>query len=83
MWAEGALNTKDHQRPSAQYSDSVQSQQSVYKWINMFKYGWTSVTNKQWSGCLSTTTKWNNEEVHATSIQQEGDCQWSVKLTAD
>jgi histone-lysine N-methyltransferase SETMAR len=47
---------------SAQYGDNVLPQQSVYEWIEMFKNGWTGVTDAEHSGCLSTSTRDEKQE---------------------
>jgi hypothetical protein len=43
---EGIRGVEIHQRLSAQYGKKVLSQQSVYKWIDMFKNGQTDVTDE-------------------------------------
>jgi hypothetical protein len=37
LWAEGVPGSEMHRRISAQYGNSVVSQQMVYKWIETFK----------------------------------------------
>jgi hypothetical protein len=35
---------------------------SVYEWFEMFKNGWTSVTNAEYTGCPSTLTSDDKQE---------------------
>lgn len=43
LLAEGVSDADIHRRLLAQYGDSVISRCDVYKWIDKFKTGWTSV----------------------------------------
>jgi hypothetical protein len=43
LWSEGVSGAAIHQRPSAQYGNSVLPQRSVYEWIEKLKNGRTSV----------------------------------------
>jgi hypothetical protein len=64
LWAEGVRGAEIHQRLSTQYGDSILPQRSVYKWIDMFRKGQTSVTDKERSGHPSIkTTEGNIEQV--------------------
>jgi transposase len=48
LWAEGVPGAEMHRKISAQYGNSVMSQQMVYEWIKRFKNGHTS--NKHQEG---------------------------------
>ena len=56
QWAEGVKGAEIHGRLCTQYGDNVLPQQSVYKWIEMFKNSWTSVMDAECLGWPSTST---------------------------
>jgi hypothetical protein len=71
LWTEGVLGAEVHRRLSAQYESSALPQQSMYKWIIMFKNSHRIVTDEQ-SGCLPISTiEENIEQVYAIIL----DCQ--------
>jgi hypothetical protein len=43
LWAEGVKGAEIDARLCVQYGDNALPRGSVYKWIEMFKNGWTSV----------------------------------------
>jgi hypothetical protein len=47
LWAEGVPGAEMHRRISAQYGNSVVSQRMVYKWIERFKNGRTSIKHEE------------------------------------
>lgn len=46
LWAEGVSDADIHRRLLMQYGDSVIPRCSVYKWINKFKTGQTSIRHE-------------------------------------
>jgi len=60
--AEGVPGAQIHLRMCAQYGDKVLSRRIVYKWIEMFQNGRTSVTDAERSGRPATATTTRNEE---------------------
>jgi hypothetical protein len=64
LWGRVVRGAEIHHRLPAQYGNSVLWQWSLYKWIDMFRSNWTSVTDAEWSQCLFTsTTKGNIEQI--------------------
>ena len=62
LWAEGVPGAQIHIRTCAQYGVKVLSRTIIYKWIEMFENGRTSVTDAERFGCPVTATTTRNEE---------------------
>jgi len=60
--AEGVPGAQIHLRMCVQYGDKVLSRRTIYKWIEMFENGRTSVTDAGRSGRPATATTTRNEE---------------------
>jgi transposase len=70
LWAEGVPGGQIHQRICAQYGDNAVSCRVVYEWVEMFKYGSTSVTDAESLGRPTTATTAQNEERDGKLILQ-------------
>jgi hypothetical protein len=46
LWAEGVPGAEMHRRISVQYGNSVVSQWKVYKWLERFRNGGTSIKHE-------------------------------------
>jgi hypothetical protein len=55
LWAEGVPGAEMHRRVLVQYGNSVVSQQMVYKWIERFKNGRTSIKHEEGARCPSAS----------------------------
>jgi len=62
LWSEGVTGAEIHRRLSAQYGDSALPWRSVYKWIERFQHGRTSVKNKARAARPSTSITDSNVE---------------------
>ena len=66
LWSEGVPGAEIHQRLSAQCGDSALQRRSVYKWIEKFQHGRTSMKDEERAGHPSTSTTGSNiEDAHA------------------
>jgi hypothetical protein len=70
LWLEGVSGAAFHQKLSAQYENSILLQWSVYKWIEKFRNGCTSVINEKGAGCPPMATNEDNVEHARTLICQ-------------
>jgi hypothetical protein len=63
----------------------VLPQWGMYKWIDMFRSGWASVTHEEQSGHLFTTVSERtlNKSAYWFSTMKSGDYWWSGKPAAD
>ena len=55
LWSEGVSGAEIHRKLLLQYEDSILHRTSVYKWIEKFKSGRTSVMRKVGAGRPSTS----------------------------
>jgi hypothetical protein len=55
LWAEGVKSAEIHCRMLAQYGARIRHQRNIYKWIERFKEGRTSVTDGSLPGRPSTS----------------------------
>jgi hypothetical protein len=55
LWAESLPGAEMHRGISVQYGNSVVSQRMVYKWIERFKNGRTSIKHEEGAGHISAT----------------------------
>jgi len=70
LWSEGVTGAEIHRRLSAQYGDSALPRQSVYKWIEKFEHGRTSVKDEERAGRPSTSiTDSNIEDAYAMILE--------------
>jgi hypothetical protein len=46
LWAEGVISVEIHRRMLAQYGACTMHQRKIYKWMECFKQGRTSVTDE-------------------------------------
>ena len=70
LWAEGVQGAKMHRRRSVRYGNSFIMQQIVYKWIETFKNGRTSVKHEEGARCPSTSITDANMELGHDMILQ-------------
>ena len=56
LWSEGVSGAEIHRRLLSQYVDSTLQRTTVYKWVEKFKSGRTSVTRKEGARSLKTAT---------------------------
>jgi len=66
LWAEGVKGAEIHARLCIQYGDNALPQRSIYKWIEMFKKGQTSVMDAEHSGRPSTSA--TDEKLEAVLV---------------
>jgi hypothetical protein len=57
LWTEGVKGAKIHACLCAQYGNNALPHQSVHKWIEMFKSGWTSVMDAKRPSTSTTGDK--------------------------
>ena len=62
LWSESVSGTAIHQRPTAQYGNSVLLQRSVYEWIEKLKNGRTNFKHDRGVGRPSTSINEDNSE---------------------
>jgi NMD protein affecting ribosome stability and mRNA decay len=60
LFAEGVKPVEIIRRMQVQYCDNCLSRSKIYKWIDHFKKGRTSVCDEERSGRLSTSRTENN-----------------------
>ena len=65
LWAEGVKGAEIHAHLCIQYGNKALPRRSVYKWIEMFENGRTSVMDAERSGRPSTSTDEKLEETRA------------------
>ena len=60
LWSEGVSGAEIHRRLATQYGDSALPRANVYKWMEQFKNGRTSVIHHEGAGRPSTSTTEEN-----------------------
>jgi len=69
LWAESVPCVRKLRKMSVQYRNSALSQWFVYKWIEWFKNGRTSINHEEETGCPSTSITGANTEIHDMILQ--------------
>ena len=70
LWLEGLPGAEIHTRLLEQYGDNALSKRTIYKWIEKFKSGWTSVKHAEGAGRLSISTGEEKTELSQQMILQ-------------